>query len=92
MRLNFYTIDGMHRWGILPVYHVRISFKNGHSEVFRLSEYSMRGDTFKWVRAPGQGGFRFSLDNVVSIHTFKTTWRIGKSELLEENYRNPSWR
>lgn len=92
MRLNFYTIDGKHRWGILPVYYVRVTFKNGHSEVYRLSEFSMKGDTFSWVRAPGQGPFRFNLSDVVSIHAYKTRWRIGMSPLLEENYREPQRR
>ncbi|MDX0267668.1 hypothetical protein GOC13_07475 [Sinorhizobium meliloti] len=87
MTPNFYSIDGKHRWGLLPVHHVRISFRNGHSEVLRLSEYSLHGRTLRWVRAPGQGGFHFNMEDVVSIHSVRRTWRLGKTTLLEENYR-----
>lgn len=88
MPVNFYTIDGTKRWGLLPVHHVRVSFRNGHSEVLRLSEYSLHGGTLRWVRAPRQGGFSFAMGDVVSIHCFKKTWRRGTTGLLDENYRH----
>lgn len=88
MFLNFYTFDGKHRWGILPVHHVRLSFRNGHSETLRLSEYSLKGRTLRWVRAPGQGNFHFDMNDVVSLNVVKKTWRLGKTGLLDENARD----
>jgi hypothetical protein len=87
MKLNFFTRSGKRRWGILPVYHMRLSFRNGHAETIRLSEWEIKNGSMGWVRAPGQGFFKFSLDDVISINVIRQTWRFGISSILQSSWR-----
>lgn len=87
MTMNFFTLSGKRRWGILPVYHVRLSFANGHAETIRLAEWEIKNGAMSWVRAPGQGYFRFNLENVMSMHVIKQTWRLGITDVLKSSWR-----
>jgi hypothetical protein len=85
--MNFYTLNGRSRWGILPVFHLRLTFKNGAQEVMRVYDFQREGQTAKWIKAKGQGFFTFDLSNVIAINNFKTTYRLGIAKELPDRWR-----
>jgi hypothetical protein len=85
--LNFFTLHGRHRWGLVPTFHLRFSFKGGNQEVIRVYSYDISLRKMSWVPAKGQGVFLCDLDNVEAVHCFRTTYRLGINPLPEDGWR-----
>lgn len=87
MTMNFFTPSGKRRWGILPILHIRFSFNNGHVETVRLYDFKIEDGVMSWVRAPGQGVFKFPIDVLTTWAVIGKTYRLGIMDVFKSKWR-----